>query len=181
MATLSSDSTPPQVKEGSLSTVTKILQYSPPEMLKGLLKNIAISSFIASLLASRESPILAVAVRLSELLMLKLPDIFTTMFLKEGVFFAMEQLANEAPAHAALEKKSKRSSSRLKVRSGSCLCSTAFLRSLGAGPALSKEKGPGFAGEMAGCWAASPAVVGLRPRLGAGCCVLSLGGLLYAL
>ncbi len=40
------------------------------------------------------------------------------MILQEGVFFAMEQLANEAPAapQPAPEKKNKRSSSRLKVK-----------------------------------------------------------------
>ena len=71
-----------QVKEGALSTVTKILQYSPPEMLRGLLGSISISSFVASLLAGREPAITAAAVRLAELLMLKLPDVFAPMFLK---------------------------------------------------------------------------------------------------
>lgn len=97
----------------------KTLQYCPPEMLRGLLRDIPISSFIASLLASRDAAVLAAGVRLSELLMLKLPDVFATMFLKEGVVHALEQLSLEAPSAPSSSEKAKlgkRSSSRLKVR-----------------------------------------------------------------
>ena len=104
-----------QVREKVLSIIVKIMQYGPPDLLEALLKGIPISSFIASLLGNRDTAILAVGVRLSELLMLKLPAIFATMFLKEGVFHSLEQLAREAPASAAEKKASKRSSSRLKV------------------------------------------------------------------
>ncbi len=105
----------PQVREKVLSIIIKVIQYSPSELLEALLKGIPISSFVASLLGSRCTNILAVGVRLSELLMLKLPGIFATMFLKEGVFHSLEQLAREAPAPAVEKRHSKRSSSRLKV------------------------------------------------------------------
>ena len=98
-----------------LSIIIKIMQYGPPDLLEALLKGIPISSFVASLLGSRDTGIQAVGLRLSELLMLKLPAIFTTMFLKEGVFHSLEQLAREAPAPVVERKSSKRSSSRLKV------------------------------------------------------------------
>lgn len=87
-------------------------------MLRALLKDIPISSFVASLLASRDSAVLAAGVRLSELLMLKLPDVFTTMFLKEGVVHALEQLSLDAPSMPSSSdrtKPTKRSSSRLKA------------------------------------------------------------------
>ena len=108
-----------QVKNKSLSTITKTLQYCPPAMLHGLLHDIPISAFIAALLASREPATLAVGVRLSELLMLKLPDVFTNMFLKEGAVHAMEQLsadAPSAPSSKAEKAKPKRTSTRLKVQ-----------------------------------------------------------------
>ena len=107
------------MKNKSLQTIIKILQYCPPELLRGLLLDIHISSFIAALLTSRDAATLAVGVRLAELLMTKLPDIFNDMFLKEGVVHAMEQLSADAPSapSARLEKAkpAKRSSSRLKV------------------------------------------------------------------
>lgn len=103
-----------QVREKVLSIIVKIMQYGPPDLLEALLKGIPISSFVASLLGSRDTAVQAVGVRLSELLMLKLPAIFTTMFLKEGVFHSLEQLAREAPVSD--RKASKRSSSRLKVK-----------------------------------------------------------------
>ena len=111
-----------QVKNKSLSTITKTLQYCPPAMLHGLLQDIPISAFIAALLASREPATLVVGVRLSELLMLKLPDVFTNMFLKEGAVHAMEQLsadAPSAPSSKAEKPKPKRTSTRLKVQNTS--------------------------------------------------------------
>ena len=117
-----------QVREKALSTIIKILQYSPPEMLKSLLKSITISSFVASLLSSRDTAVLAVGMRLSELLMLKLPEVFATMFLKEGVFHALEQLAREAPVQAIEKRSSKRTSSRLKVRQSFISALSCFIR-----------------------------------------------------
>lgn len=105
-----------QVREKVLSIIIKVVQYSPPDLLLPLLKGIPISSFIASLLGSQDTAVLAVGVRLSELLMLKLPDTFATMFLKEGVFHSLETLAKDAPPMPAEKKASKRASSRLKVR-----------------------------------------------------------------
>ena len=122
-------SSPLQVREKVLSIILKVMQYSSPELLRALLKGIPVSSFIASLLGVRDTGVLAVGVRLSELLMLKLPDVFATMFLKEGVFHSLEQLAKEAPPAAAEKKSSKRSSSRLKVAPQMC---TSLIASMGA-------------------------------------------------
>lgn len=104
-----------QVREKVLSIIVKIVQYSPPDLLLTLLKRIPISSFIASLLGSRDSGVLATGVRLAELLMLKLPETFVTMFLKEGVFHSLEQLAKDAPPPPPDKNGTKRASSRLKV------------------------------------------------------------------
>ncbi|KAK9798991.1 hypothetical protein WJX73_009807 [Symbiochloris irregularis] len=90
-----------QVKTRCLATVTKMVHYASSDMLRKLLKDVTISSFIASLLSTREGTTNATAVRLAELLMDKLPEIYTKYFLKEGVVHAMEQLALSAPAPPA--------------------------------------------------------------------------------
>ena len=108
-----------QVKVKCLQTVIKILQYTPASGLAVLLASSPISSFTASLLTNPDATILAGGLRVAELLQLKLPEIFTTSLLKEGVVHAIESLAMEAPAapSASLEKqRPKRASSRLKVR-----------------------------------------------------------------
>ena len=67
---------------------------------------------------------MAKALQLAEILMHKLPAIFSKHFLKEGVVHAIEQLAATAPQLAGEEKEkekakskaAKRASQRLKVR-----------------------------------------------------------------
>ena len=105
-----------------LATVTKILHFSEPKALGDALGDLPISSFIAGLLTQKDSSIVAKALQLAEILMRKLPDIFSKYFLKEGVMHAVEQLAATAATlpqttveDKAKTKASKRASQRLKV------------------------------------------------------------------
>ncbi|KAK9803385.1 hypothetical protein WJX72_003423 [[Myrmecia] bisecta] len=104
-----------QVRNSCLATISKIVHFSTPDILRTQLKDMAISSFIASLLAAKDAAVVAMALRLAEMLMDKLPDVFTKHFLKEGVVHAIDQLAATAPPPAPIAKPKpvKRSSSRL--------------------------------------------------------------------
>lgn len=109
-----------------LATVTKVLHFSEPGALGEELTDLPISSFIASLLSQKDSTTVAKALQLAEILMHKLPAIFSKHFLKEGVVHAIEQLAGSVPQAAGEEKEkarskaAKRASQRLKVRMASC-------------------------------------------------------------
>ena len=63
-----------QVRGKALQVVVKLVHFAPADMLRDLLQNVAISSFIAGLLASTNGVTLASAVLLAELLLCKLPD-----------------------------------------------------------------------------------------------------------
>ncbi|KAL3152604.1 hypothetical protein ABBQ32_001622 [Trebouxia sp. C0010 RCD-2024] len=107
-----------KVRTQCLATVTKILHFSHPTALGKELTDLPISSFIASLLSQKDTATVAKALQLAEILMHKLPAIFSKHFLKEGVVHAIEQLASTAP-HLAGEEKAKskaakRASQRLK-------------------------------------------------------------------
>lgn len=109
-----------QVRSQCLATITKILHFSEFKALGEALTDLPISSFIAGLLSQKDSAIVAKALQLAEILMHKLPAIFSKHFLKEGVVHAIEQLAATAP-HLAVEEKArskaaKRASQRLKVQ-----------------------------------------------------------------
>lgn len=120
-----------------LDAIAKVLHHAPTEQLQALLAHVPLASFLAALLGARESPTLAAAVRLAELLMGKLPELYRRAFRREGVVHAMEQLAAAAPPpappQAAAKGKErerqpapKRSSSRGKVLSVAvALCSAA--------------------------------------------------------
>ena len=115
-----------QVRTQCLATVTKVLHFSEPGALGEELIDLPISSFIASLLCQKDSTTVAKALQLAEILMHKLPAIFSKHFLKEGVVHAIEQLAGSVPQAAGEEKEkarskaAKRASQRLKVRIASC-------------------------------------------------------------
>ena len=63
------------MKARCLSTITKAVHYASADMLRELLRDVTISSFIASLLSTRDGTTNATAVRLAELLMAKLPEV----------------------------------------------------------------------------------------------------------
>ncbi len=62
-----------------------------------LLEDLEVSSFVAGLLGSGELAIVSAALQLAQLLMAKLPDVFRTHFVKEGVVHAIDKLAASAP------------------------------------------------------------------------------------
>lgn len=64
-----------QVKSRCLITITKVVNYAQPDMLREQLRDVSISSFIASLLSTKDGTTNVAAVRLSEMLMTKLPEV----------------------------------------------------------------------------------------------------------
>jgi E3 ubiquitin-protein ligase TRIP12 len=56
---------------------------------------------VAGLLASGDPAVVAAALQLAQLLMAKLPDVFRTHFVKEGVVHEMDKLAASAPSQAS--------------------------------------------------------------------------------
>lgn len=82
----------PTVKYKGLSAIAKIIHFSSADMLTTLLRDLSFSSFIASLLSSKDMPVVAIAVHISETLMQKLPDIFKKYFPREGVVDEIEKL-----------------------------------------------------------------------------------------
>ncbi len=100
-----------------------MLFFSTPFELQDLLADVPISGLIASLLGAKDPMIVAYGMQAAEILMGKLPDVFATHFVKEGVAYAMDMLAAEVPPPASAEMsptvgKLRRSSSRTKSPRG---------------------------------------------------------------
>lgn len=93
----------PCVRARCLGTITKLLAVGSPQQLEQVLADLPISSFVASLLTSRDLKAQAAAIQMAEILMAKLPQVFTGFFVKEGVAHALEQLAATAGDGAAPE------------------------------------------------------------------------------
>ena len=82
----------PAVKHRCLQALLRMIYYSPSDLLEVVLKQQSISSHIASMLASSDYKIVISALQMAEILMQKLPQIFSIYFYREGVVHQIEIL-----------------------------------------------------------------------------------------
>jgi E3 ubiquitin-protein ligase TRIP12 len=82
----------PAVKHRCLQAVLRMIYYSPSDLLEIILKQQSISSHIASMLASSDYKIVVSALQMAEILMKKLPQVFSVYFYREGVVHQIEIL-----------------------------------------------------------------------------------------
>ncbi|NWH31043.1 TRIPC ligase, partial [Chloropsis hardwickii] len=100
-----SSSAGPAVRHKCLRAILRIIYFADAELLKDVLKNHAVSSHIASMLSSQDLKIVVGALQMAEILMQKLPDIFSVYFRREDLFFlkgVMHQVKNLAESEALL-------------------------------------------------------------------------------
>ncbi|ELW71238.1 putative E3 ubiquitin-protein ligase TRIP12 [Tupaia chinensis] len=83
----------PAVRHKCLRAILRIIYFADAELLKDVLKNHAVSSHIASMLSSQDLKIVVGALQMAEILMQKLPDIFSVYFRREGVMHQVKHLA----------------------------------------------------------------------------------------
>jgi E3 ubiquitin-protein ligase TRIP12 len=83
----------PCVRAHCLGTITKLLAVGSSQQLQTVLADLPISSFVAGLMTSRDLKAQSAAIQMAEILMAKLPQVFSGFFVKEGVAHALEQLA----------------------------------------------------------------------------------------
>ncbi|KFP28177.1 E3 ubiquitin-protein ligase TRIP12 [Colius striatus] len=100
-----SSSAGPAVRHKCLRAILRIIYFADAELLKDVLKNHAVSSHIASMLSSQDLKIVVGALQMAEILMQKLPDIFSVYFRREDFLFCkgvMHQVKNLAESEALL-------------------------------------------------------------------------------
>lgn len=80
------------VCHGCLFVMYKFVCLTKSGMLVELLKNANISSFLAGVFTRKDHHMLMLALQIAEIILLNFSDIFLKLFIKEGVFFAIEAL-----------------------------------------------------------------------------------------
>ncbi|CAI9786403.1 unnamed protein product [Fraxinus pennsylvanica] len=80
------------VRHKCLSVIGKLMYFSTAEMIQSLISVTNISSFLAGVLAWKDPQVLVPALQIAEILMEKLPGIFSKMFVREGVVHAVDSL-----------------------------------------------------------------------------------------
>lgn len=97
-----SSSAGPSVRHKCLRGLLRIIYYSPPDLLRCVLKNQAVSRHIAAMLASPDLRIVVGAIQMANILMEKMPDVFCVYFRREGVLHQIKKLTVADPLAAAV-------------------------------------------------------------------------------
>lgn len=71
-----------------------MIYYAEPSLLKEILQSQPVSSHIAAMMASNDVKVVVGAIQMAEILMQKLPDIFSVYFRREGVMHQIKRLAD---------------------------------------------------------------------------------------
>ncbi|KAH9622556.1 hypothetical protein KSS87_020079 [Heliosperma pusillum] len=85
------------VRHKCLSVIGKVMYFSNTDMISSLNNTTNISSFLAGVLAWKDPQVLVPALQIAEILMEKLPETFSKMFVREGVVHALDSLILAAP------------------------------------------------------------------------------------
>ncbi|CAN6481260.1 unnamed protein product [Victoria cruziana] len=88
------------IRHKCLSVISKLMYFSTSSMIQSLLTVTNISSFLAGVLAWKDPQVLIPAIQIAEILMEKLPDTFSKMFVREGVVHAIDALISMSGSDA---------------------------------------------------------------------------------
>uniref|UniRef100_A0A5B6ZSG6 HECT-type E3 ubiquitin transferase n=1 Tax=Davidia involucrata TaxID=16924 RepID=A0A5B6ZSG6_DAVIN len=80
------------VRHKCLSVIGKLMYFSTADMIQSLISVTNVSSFLAGVLAWKDPQVLVPALQIAEILMEKLPETFSKMFVREGVVHAVDAL-----------------------------------------------------------------------------------------
>ncbi|AQK67615.1 Putative hect E3 ubiquitin ligase [Zea mays] len=100
------------IRHKCLSIIGKLMYYSSAETIQSLLGTTNISSFLAGILAWKDPQVLIPALQIAEIMMEKLPETFSKLFVREGVVHAVESLicsesSNKMPSQVPPQDKDK--------------------------------------------------------------------------
>ncbi|XP_052184785.1 E3 ubiquitin-protein ligase UPL3-like [Diospyros lotus] len=89
------------VRRKCLTVIGKLMYFSSANMIQSLISVTNISSFLAGVFAWKDPRVLIPALQIAEILMEKLPETFSKMFVREGVVHAIDALILGGPSDAA--------------------------------------------------------------------------------
>ncbi|GJZ50888.1 E3 ubiquitin protein ligase UPL3 isoform X1 [Tanacetum coccineum] len=108
------------VRHKCLSAIGKLFYFSSADMIQSLLGATNISSFLAGVLAWKDPQVLLPSLEIADILMEKLPETFSKLFVREGVVHAVdtlivpessEQDTDSTPGSSARSKRNRRHTS----------------------------------------------------------------------
>ncbi|WWC88486.1 uncharacterized protein L201_003397 [Kwoniella dendrophila CBS 6074] len=94
-----------RVRTKVLTGLVKAIAFANPEQLKSTLRSVPMASFLCAIISSKDNPTFVQhALQLVELLATKIPEVYQASFLREGVVFEIDALAEREMAKEVKEK-----------------------------------------------------------------------------
>ncbi|XP_064615750.1 E3 ubiquitin-protein ligase TRIP12-like [Liolophura sinensis] len=92
-----SSSAGPTVRHKCLQTLLRMIYYATADLLRVVLQQQPVSSHIAAMMASHDLKVVVGAMQMADILMQKLPDVFSIYFRREGVMHQVKRLSETDP------------------------------------------------------------------------------------
>ena len=96
----------PELQRNVMTAVVKMLFHASADMLRDCLRSFAISTYLSTMLRETDAHLTVGALQMAEILISKLPEIFSIYFRRQGVLYQICQLATKelGPVKAAPAK-----------------------------------------------------------------------------
>ncbi|KAJ9122448.1 hypothetical protein QFC22_001873 [Naganishia vaughanmartiniae] len=102
-----------------LGAISRAIAFCDEEKLGHALKSVPLASFLSSILSNRDNEAFVLgALQIIELLISKMPTIYSRSFHREGVFFEVERLARDQLSPTAKSQQREQQQQQLKEASG---------------------------------------------------------------
>ncbi|KDN53300.1 hypothetical protein K437DRAFT_219360 [Tilletiaria anomala UBC 951] len=96
----------PSIRSKAMTAILKILAFADASQLEGLLRSVPMSTFVAGVLSSKDSPtVIQGSLQVVELLLTKLGHIYCALLEREGVMWEVKQLAKQPVSDTGMSNK----------------------------------------------------------------------------
>ncbi|KAK8858675.1 hypothetical protein IAR55_002904 [Kwoniella newhampshirensis] len=128
-----------RVRTKVLTGLVKAIAFAEPAELRATLKSVPMASFLCAIISARDNPIFVLhALQIVELLATKLPDVYQASFLREGVVFEIDALADTETS----KEKASREAAAVKTEPEEATTPTAEPSSNALAPMVSEDLKP---------------------------------------
>lgn len=93
------------VRHKCLRTLLRMLFYGSAELLSGVLQMVPVSSHLAAMLSSNDLQTVVSSIQICNILMMKLPEVFSIYFRRQGVLHQMNKLIQSTAIDLSAKKK----------------------------------------------------------------------------
>jgi len=94
----------PAVRHKCLQAILRMMYYAGPDLLNSVLPSCNVSSHVAAMMAAHDLKIVVAGIQMANILMEKLPNVFSVYFCREGVMHQIKKLCEPEAIDLSMKK-----------------------------------------------------------------------------